>query len=197
MHIAPEIVEKHYFKVLKKANGHIHRAIFHNVKELTQVVKDPDVYVWVQVDDDDNNSWYWWSKNDFKEKFVLPAKIKNNDKLVDDNGYLLDPVFGETTPAKEPTYITRYVIDIEWEGVRDPYGGANGSCDCGTVLALEKFLNLGIEKDLISLDDEPNLKAVRADWVSYVTNVKHPTPLLVPDGKALHSKLRESKGLIA
>lgn len=90
-------------------------------------------------------------------------------------------------------YTTRYVIDIEWEGVWGAYGDENGRTDCGTVVTLIDFLKKAVNDGKV-FDPETNLTAVKADWISFSTNVKHPTTMII-GGKALHPSLRESKGL--
>lgn len=94
--------------------------------------------------------------------------------------------------TKKERYTTRYVIDIDWENVDGLYGGANGTSDCGTVMALDSLLNKAIKDGTLRIDD---VKAVQAQWISYVTNVSHkPLGGQILNGKALHPKLRESKG---
>lgn len=89
--------------------------------------------------------------------------------------------------------VTRYVVDIEWENVTYPYGEDKGAADCGTVMTLQRVLDDAIKKGTLVVP-ETSIKATRAEWVSYVTNVQHDTWQHFLDGKALHPELRKSNG---
>jgi hypothetical protein len=59
-------------------------------------------------------------------------------------------------------------------------------------MALENLLENAVADGSLDFD---GVKAVKADWLCYVTNAKHKTPgEPIQQGKGLHPKLRESKG---
>ena len=167
MFIDPEIVEKHSFEVQNKETNKIYKAIYD--EHVPSVLSDESAcYAWVQSD----KHWFWWNEKNFKEKLTI-----------------INP---EETMTKKERYTTRYVIDIDWENVDGLYGGENGASDCGTVMALDSLLNKAIKDGTLRIDD---VKAVQAQWISYVTNVSHkPLGGQILNGKALHPKLRETKG---
>lgn len=171
MKIKQEVIDEHSFKVMHKKTGDLKKAIYSVYVDYK--FTEPNCYVWVQSTlegPDPTSGWFWWEEDDFKETFSLPS--------------------GAPEP-KDKTYITRYVIDIAWQGVDGIYGDG-GSTDCGTVMALENLLENAVEEGSLNFD---NVKAVKADWLCYVTNAKHPTPDgPIQNGAGLHPKLRETKG---
>jgi hypothetical protein len=171
--IPQAIIDEHSFNVVNKETGDLRKAIY--ADHFNHTVLVDACYVWVNSTFkgegvDSTNGWFWWTEEEFKNTF--------NSSL--------------GSPQHPQTYITRYVVDIAWENVNGFYGD-EGNTDCGTVMALDTLLQNAVADGSLNID---GVKAVKADWLCYVTNAKHPTP---PDpiqgGKGLHPKLRESKGL--
>lgn len=171
MKISQEIIDEHSFEVMHKKTGDLKKAIYATAVPYASSTLSDKCFIWIQASSSNSTSgWFWWEEDDFYKTFSLPLSAPQ---------------------PKDKTYITRYVVDIAWEGVDGIYGDG-GSTDCGTVMALENLLENAVEDGSLNFD---NVKAVKADWISYVTNAKHKTPgEPIQSGAALHPKLRESKG---
>ena len=181
MFISQEIVDEYFVYTLNENTDEQGQAIYAtDVNHLepfnSLLIGDDDDVIWLKKDGAGENSWYWSTKDSWhKNGWIFPEPPKKMDKIL-----------------KKETYVTRYVLDIEWEGVDGVYGDHDGSDDCGTVHGVYTFLKKAIEDGTLKVYDTI---PVRVDWISYVTNVEHDHPETITGGRALHPTLRKSKGL--